>query len=228
MIDASQLPVSMSPPANSQNQSTRTKSLGQSDFMNLLVKQLQFQDPMNPMSNADFTAQMAQFSSLDQLTSINKQLQTMTSSQNLAAGIQGVNFLGKQVKAAGDALTLTGGTTGPISYQLAQDSSAVILSIYDSSGQVIRQVQSAAQAKGDHSYQWDGRSGQGTSLPDGIYRVQIQALNKLGQPVQVNQWLLGKVDGVSFQNGAPILHVAGNQIPLSNVLEVLEPVKPAL
>ncbi|MBI3014042.1 MAG: hypothetical protein HYY65_03020 [Candidatus Tectomicrobia bacterium] len=174
------------------------------------------------MDNAQFASQMAQFSSLEQLLNMNKQLEALTASQNLVNGAQGVNFLGKQIKADGNTVSLQGGSAGPLRYHLSEDAAAVVLNIYDSSGRQVRRVEPGPQGKGEHDYQWDGRSSQGTSLPDGTYRLEVQALNKIGKPVAVKQWVVGKVDGVSFQEGLPILHVAGSRIPLASVLEVME------
>jgi len=215
-------------PDTSQTPDIRGKQLNQTDFLKMLVKQLQYQDPLKPMDNAEFTSQMAQFSSLEQLVNMNKNLEALRSSQNLVGSAQGVNFLGKQIRASGDTVSLQGGNASPLRYQLSEDAAAIVLNIYDSSGRLVRRMEPGPQGKGEHEYRWDGRSSQGTLLPDGTYRWEVQALNKIGKPVQVEQWVVGKVDAVSFQEGLPILHVAGSRIPLASVLAVTEavPVQP--
>lgn len=191
--------------------------------MNLLVKQLQYQDPLNPIDNAQFTSQMAQFNSLQQLVDVNTNLAALGSSQSAAGNSQAIGYLGKEVTATGDSVSVTGGTAGGINYQLGGDASAVTLSIYDASGSLVQQVQLGAQGSGAHSYQWNGGNLQGTSVPDGTYTFQVQALDKVGQPVNVTAWVQGVVDGVSFQNGSPVLMVAGTPVPLSNIVQVTPP-----
>lgn len=224
MIDTSQITsLSTLPPASQQSQAAQTQQLTSSDFMNLLVKQLQYQDPMNPIDNADFTAQMAQFSSLQQLVDVNTNLTNLDNSQALAGNSQAVGYLGKEVSASGNSVSVTGGTAPTINYQLGGDASSVVLSITNSSGALVQQVQLGAQGQGAHSYQWDGRGLQNTVVPDGTYSFQVQALDNVGQPVQTTASIQGVVNGLSFQNGSPVLMVAGTPVPLSNVVTVTEP-----
>ena len=97
---------------------TNTQVLGQDDFLKMLVAQLQNQDPLNPLQGADFAAQLAQFSSLDQLTQINTQLSTLTSSLSSANNSQLVGLIGDAVVANGNSVTVSGATTNwPIIYR---------------------------------------------------------------------------------------------------------------
>lgn len=74
--------------------SKSTDGLGESDFLNLLITQLKNQDPLNPMKDTEFIAQLANFSSLQQMTSMNSNMSTLLAQQNYtnAAGM-----IGKQV-----------------------------------------------------------------------------------------------------------------------------------
>jgi len=77
--------------------------LDKNDFLNLLVTQLQYQDPLNPMDSADFTAQLAQFSSLEQLTNMSSQLKELTLTQNALNNSQAVSYIGRTVLSNGNA-----------------------------------------------------------------------------------------------------------------------------
>lgn len=99
-----------------------SKSAGslQDQFLTLLVTQLQYQDPLSPMDSTNFTAQLAQFSSLEQLTSINEGIETLAASQNSLQNAYLANLVGKEVgyegtAANGAATTLYGKVTG-VSY----------------------------------------------------------------------------------------------------------------
>jgi flagellar basal-body rod modification protein FlgD len=86
--------------ANSKTQSrTPSAELGKDDFLKLLVTQLQNQDPMNPMEDMDFIGQMAQFSSLEQMLNLTKQVETITTAINANAATQAMLYLGTTVTA---------------------------------------------------------------------------------------------------------------------------------
>ena len=103
--------------SSSKSSTSSTGGLGESDFLNLLVTQLKNQDPLNPMSNTDFIAQMANFSSLQQMTSVNTNVSSLLKQQNIA---NSTAMLGKQV-------TTSDGKSGIVS-QVSMDSGNV--SIY--------------------------------------------------------------------------------------------------
>ncbi|BDU50108.1 flagellar hook capping FlgD N-terminal domain-containing protein [Haliovirga abyssi] len=80
-----------------------TQTLGKDAFMKLLVAQMQNQDPLNPMSNTDSIAQLAQFSSLEQMTTLNESFNSLSTNQKIANISAGAQFLGKEVEgSAGD------------------------------------------------------------------------------------------------------------------------------
>ncbi len=99
-----------------------SQNMGKEDFLNLLVTQLRYQDPLSPEDPKDFVAQLAQFSSLEQQINSNQNLkdlgeafESLKTSQNMA---QGVALLGKTVKGAGNMLSVTGGKASEASFTL--------------------------------------------------------------------------------------------------------------
>ena len=83
-----------------QTQTAQAKLLGKDDFMKLLLAQLKNQDPLNPMDGTDFTAQLAQFSSLEQLSNLNTELKVQSVNQMTLGYAQSVNMIGKEVVAS--------------------------------------------------------------------------------------------------------------------------------
>lgn len=113
--------------------STQAKPLGMEDFMKVLLTQLTYQDPLKPMDNQQFMAQMAQFTSLQQTQELNEKMSTLISNQ---ASLQSVGLLGRNVDIAGDAGTTVSGSVTSIS--LSGDTP--ILSITTSAGTVLPNI----------------------------------------------------------------------------------------
>ena len=88
---------------------TTTKTLGKDDFMKLLLAQLKNQDPLKPLDGTDFAAQLAQFSSLEQLSNMNTELKNVSVNQMTMNYAQSVNLIGKNVVTnSGNSLTVNG------------------------------------------------------------------------------------------------------------------------
>src|SRR5512145_3299493 len=95
--------------ATTASSTTSTKNiLGKDEFLKMLIAQLKHQDPLNPMDGTAFTAQLAQFSSLEQLQNINTQLTSFTKQQQSLGNTQAVNLIGREVLAKGNAIQAEG------------------------------------------------------------------------------------------------------------------------
>jgi len=200
------------------------ENMGKEDFLNLLVTQLRYQDPMSPEDPKDFVAQLAQFSSLEQQINVNKQLEdlgellkTFTDSQNMA---QGVSLLGKTVTGSGSQITVSGGQASAASFQLPSDAQALVVGIFDGSGQQVRILNLGAQSAGTCTFAWDGKDSDGNKVADGTYSYQVAAQNKDGQALQVDTYFTGKVEEVYQDSQGIWVKVDGRQVLLSSIVSV--------
>jgi flagellar basal-body rod modification protein FlgD len=207
---------------NSYNQtqtSSTTKTLGKDDFLKLFVAQLRSQNPLNPMDNTEFTAQLAQFSSLEQLSNINTQLHDLLLFQNSLQNTLTNNLIGRRVKIPGNEIYLK--ENGEISYTLQEDVSKVKISFYDSGGGLVKEVNLGQQTSGEKSYVWDGTDNSGNRLPEGHYQVKVEALDDSGNPVNVSTMVYGTVTGITFDNNITYLIIDNTlKIQLSEIKEI--------
>lgn len=199
------------------------KNLDQTDFLTLLVAQLKNQDPMNPMENADFTAQMAQFSSLEQLMNVNENLQILTTSANATNSAQAMSLIGKEVKAEGNSIHVKNGVASDISFELPETASKVFINIEDQNGNVVRTIEQSSMSAGPQQVAWDGNGQYGAPLPDGLYNYTVVAKDMEGSVLEVDTFTRGIVDTISFENGIGYIHIGELKYMLSEVLEVKEP-----
>jgi flagellar basal-body rod modification protein FlgD len=207
------------------NKSTGKSSLGKDDFLTLLFAQLQNQDPLNPQDDKDFTAQLSQFSSLEQLTNISSGIDKLNSATTQQQMFSAVGFMGKQIKAKGGSLAKSGDSVSALYYTLPQAATKVSINIMDTNGNIVRTVDQGGKAAGEQSFQWDGKDSNGNKVADGTYTVGITCENAAGTPMLVNTTVTGLVSGVSTDaTGAYVLSTQdGRAVYLTDVQGIVTP-----
>ncbi len=198
---------------NSQNLMQGNK-IGKDAFFKMLVAQMQNQDPLNPIDAKGFTAQLAQFSSLERLDNIKNQLKGMTLYQASLNNAQSVNLIGKQVTAKGDVIKV-GGASTDLSYNLSGDADKVSVKIYNENGDLIDTLELGNQKEGKNSVTWDC-----SGVPKGNYTFDVSADDANGNNVGVDTMTTGLVTGVAFKNGSPYLSINGQEVPFGDVISV--------
>jgi len=202
---------------------THKTTLDQTDFMTILLAQLKYQDPNNPMDDTEMAAQLVQYSNLEALNKINDGVQSIadaTSNDNI---LSGVNYIGKSIKSTGYNLSVSSGTVSTLYYSLGEAVTDVTANIYDKDGDLIRSVEIGSKGIGDYSFVWDGKDTDGTTMADGTYGIIVKANNAEGSNVLVQSQISGKVTGVKTSSGTVYLELAdGRTVELANVTEVVE------
>jgi len=199
------------------------QSLGKQEFLQLLVAQLQNQDPINPMDSKEFASQLAQFNSVEQLINLNDGVQNLAQSQQLTSSgltnTMAASLTGKSVRALSDRVAVEAGETSEVNFRLNNVATEVEISIFDSSGNVMRTETLENFGKGDHTWEWNGKDSNGRNVSDGIYRVVVSAKNG-DQELPALTFVEGIAEKVRFsQNGAELI-VNGIKIPLGDVEEI--------
>jgi flagellar basal-body rod modification protein FlgD len=206
-----------------QTSESKQSVMGKDDFLQLLVTQLQNQDPLNPADATEFTAQLATFSSLEQLQNINTTLGDVSTSQTVLTNSQAVDYIGKQVQAIGDRVYLRDGQADPIEFDISDEAAGVYVKIYNQYGEYVQDLELGPMAAGQHSIQWDGLDHQGRTAPDGTYQYEAAAIDANGNTVSVTSFTQGTVNGVYYKNGIAYLTTADQEIPLGSVVQVIDP-----
>lgn len=204
---------------------TETKKndvLGKDDFLRLLVTQLQYQDPLNPADSAQFTAQLAQFSSLEQLGNINDNIGGLQLSQTALNNSQAVNFIGKTVTSSGNSIHLTDGVSDDLQFELGADAKAVFMNIYDGAGNYVKTIESGALSAGEQTLKWGGADQAGNKVSDGAYTFEVAAVNADDNMVNTKTFTSGMVTGVTFKNGSLCLLAGNKEIPVDTVIQITE------
>jgi flagellar basal-body rod modification protein FlgD len=211
---------------NAESTETRSsaamKILGKNDFLNLLVTQLQHQDPLNPAESTEFTAQLAQFSSLEQLSNINDNLKNMELFQTSVTNSQAVSYIGKEITAKGNAVLLESGQPAECHFELADKAALAVISVYGDNGGFVTSFETGPLNSGRQSAAWDGTDRDGNSAGPGIYRFEVQAADANNQELMVTPVISAVVSGVSFKDQTASLITGLQTIAIDDVIAVSE------
>ncbi|HMI85936.1 MAG TPA: flagellar hook assembly protein FlgD [Polyangiaceae bacterium] len=201
--------------------SNSSNAMGKDAFMKLLVAQISHQNPLKPMDDTAFVAQLAQFSALEQTMGINKRLDDLTTAQRGTANTELGALVGKKVTVRGTMTSLdSSGIGAPISFTLDGNAKTVDVNIADATGKTVRTIHVGAQAAGLTKITWDGRNNDGLAQPPGPYTVSVVAKDG-DNAVSVSQETTGTLVGIDFSKGYPNLQLDnGVSAPASDLLRI--------
>ncbi len=194
-------------------------NLGKDEFLKLLVAQLKNQDPMSPQQNGEFIAQLAQFSTVEGVQSLNKSMESILSNYQSSQALQASSLVGRKVIVATDKAVVDTKETFKASLNLPVSSSNVWVNVYDDKGTVVNRINLGQQSAGSVSFMWDGKDSSGKVMPPGTYKFEVQTSID-GKTYGLQTYLPANVDSVTLgQNGGELmLNLAGlGSIPLSKV-----------
>lgn len=200
-------------------ESKTNKDLGKNEFLNLLVAQLNNQDPLSPQENGEFIAQLAQFSQVEGIEKLNTRMESLLTGYQSSQALQASSLVGRKVIVPTDRAQVDTAQTFKASAVLPASSGNVYVNIYDGNGALVHRVNLGAQAAGNVSFMWDGKDSNGNILPPGAYRFEAQA--SYGKETQgLSTMLPANVDSVTLAQGGGelMLNLAGlGSIGLSKV-----------
>ncbi len=194
--------------------------LGKSDFLNLLMTQLQYQDPMNPLKDQEFVAQLAQFSALEQQMVTNQRLEDVQVGQMALSNGQMSGLIGKQIVANGDTVRVDIGQADPIGLRLDTGAASVTITIRNEQGAVLKTMERKALAGGDHTIDWEATDSAGNPLPPGTYKVTVEATDGSGNAVTATPLVTGTVTGVTFERGFAEILVGDITLSPADILTI--------
>lgn len=186
--------------------------LGPDGFMKLLAHQLKNQDPMKPMDQKDFSANLAQFSQLEQMTSMNKKMDAFSQNAIAEKKFQGASYLGKTVRTSGTSLDIKGdGKDVELPFYLERPAKNLVIHVYDKKNQMVASLNREDIAKGMQSISWDGIGVDNQLVAKDNYHFDVVAFDDQNQKFMGSTKSEGVVTGVDFENGETIFTVTGGK-----------------
>lgn len=214
--------ISSTSGSNSASSSTSSNALSSldtnfSDFLDMLMTQLENQDPTSPMDTNEFTSELVQFSSVEQQISTNSDLSQLISLTQSSEVVQGASLVGKTVQVSSDSLPLQSGSAS-LNYTTTGAGTATI-TVTNSAGDAVYTT-SVDASSGANSWTWNGETNSGTQLSDGTYTVSITGPGASGSATSLTPTVSGTVTGV-VQSGSTVeLELGSDTVSFSDITSV--------
>lgn len=199
----------------------QSNELGQSAFLELMITQLENQDPLSPQENSEFIAQLAQFSSVESLDKLNNNFDSFANSFVANQALQASTLVGRSVTVPSDRTELKAGGVVSASVDVPASSGDVSVNIFTEGGSLIDQVSLGIQPAGELVMRWDGnqievngelidwQTSQDNGVTPGTYRFDVSTRVD-GEEVKLGTALSANVNSVTVgTNGGLTLNLAG-------------------
>lgn len=205
--------------ASATSSATGSSELGKDAFLQLLVTQLKNQNPLDPQDNSEFVAQLAQFSSLEGITTLNDTVSGLATSYNSSQALQASSLVGRSVIAPGDKAVVDTSKSLNGTVVVPSSVSSVAVKIVDKDGKTVRTLDLGSQNAGNSAFIWDGKNDSGTTVESGTYTFSASATID-GQATSLTTNLPATVNSVTISQtgGELMLNLAGlGSVGLSKV-----------
>ena len=229
-------------PSKPRSSTPMSDSMGKDDFMKLLVAQLKNQDPMNPMDGKDMAAQLAQFSSVEQMMQLNTTVTAQSKAQsemvtalndlathqteqgnNLASLIEGqmaVSTVGKMGVTNGDTVFVDRDGGGAITIDTGMTAGEGVVQVKDAKGNLVStgkvsDVKAGLQSIDLRDITFD------PPLKNGSYSYSVKVTAEGKEPAAAKTYTTGRITGLRYENGSPVLMVGDKlSVPFSQLIQV--------
>jgi len=173
----------------------------QDRFLKLLVTQMQNQDPLNPMENAEVTSQIAQINTVTGIDKLNTSVTSMSDRLANAQSIQATSMIGRHVLAAGTQVEFDG-AGAPLTFDLPERAATVNVNVVDDKGATLFTEELRGQASGRHVVAWDGTRKDSTEkAAAGVYTLRVEAVDSKGAQINTTTYGYARVGSVTLDNG---------------------------
>lgn len=199
-------------------------NLDKDAFFKLMFAQLKHQDPTSPLKSHEMAAQLANFSSLEQMQNMNTTLTEMKNGQKPAEQFQALNLIGKSV--GGDSAQLIRSKDDQdhdFRFNLPSDASDVTVKVKNAEGEVVRNYNLRALKAGENKITWNGENNDGRKMPAGEYTFESEAKTDSGTKLAIKTDFSGVISGVNFTPEGPVLMVGKQTLKLRDVRKIMEP-----
>lgn len=207
--------------ANTTTTTTATDktNLSKDDFLKLLMLELKYQDPTQPMDSEKILAQTSQLATLEASENTNKALETLASSLSSSMQYQGISAIGKIADTGSNAIMKEDGKTADFEIYFPDNVAGGSVNILDNNGNILRSMSIGATNAGVAKYSWDGLNDSGKALDAGIYYAEASYTNTNGasEKARVGTY---PIESIKFDSGKTYAKLGSSYVDFSTIKEV--------
>ncbi len=193
------------------------KQLGKDDFLRIMITQMKNQDPTNPFKAEQMAAEMAQFTSVEQLQNVNSNLNKMAGQNQPLERMAMTNLIGKTVTIDKERFAHVEGQNESLVYTLPKEAKEVKIAIIDEHGETVLEKDLGAQKSGENTFTWDGLKSNTLAAKNGNFLFKVDAKDEKGARVQTGGIGQARVVGVSFEAGGDPVFLVGDHLHQTKV-----------
>ncbi len=188
----------------------KDSTLGKDQFLQLLVAQMNNQNPLDPQTNSEFVAQLAQFSQVEGIDNLNTSVESILSRTQSSQALQASSLVGRKVILSTDTAVVDTSETFKGCVALTNASDNVYVNVLDKAGNQVSRINLGAQKVGQVTFMWDGKDSSGNVMAPGTYSFDALA-SVGGKDVAMGTSLPANVDSVTLgiNGGEMLLNLAG-------------------
>lgn len=195
--------------------------LGKDDFLKLLLVELQYQDPTEPMDSEKILAQTSQLATLESSENTNKALEALSASLLSSSQFSTVSAIGKIADTGSNGLIYEQGQSPSFEIYFPEDIASGNVEIKDANGNLVRTIEIAPNDKGVYSFDWNGISNTGNSADSGVYYVEASYTNPDGKALTTRAGAY-PIESVRFEDGKSLLKLGSSYVPFDSIKEIYQ------
>jgi len=195
--------------------------LGKDDFMMLLLTELQYQDPTDPMDSDKILTQTSELASLEAADNTNKALENLTKTLTQTSGLSAISAIGKMASLGNESILLDEDNTPTFEVYFGDDVQSGTLEITDVDGHMVRTVDLGSMPKGIHTFNWDGTDTDGHRVKPGDYRITASYLTPSGER-KSTAYGYYPVESVRFGGETALLKLGSQYYPMDRIKEIYQ------
>lgn len=200
------------------------KTLDKDDFLKIMVTQMKHQDPTNPFKAEQFAAEMAQFTTVEQLHNLNSGMTKLTTANQPLEKLAMTGLIGKTVTVDRERFPHTEGQNEALTYVLPKDAKEVHIAVISDAGETVFEKDMGAQKQGENTFSWDGLKKNTLPSKTGAYMFRVMAKDDRGQSIAMSPNTQARVIGVSFEGQEPVFLIGSaanpTKVTMKNIVKI--------
>lgn len=193
--------------------------LGKDDFLKLLLVELQYQDPTDPMDSDKILSQTSQLATLESAANTNKALESLSASLSSSTQYSAVAAIGKTADTGSNGMLYTQGDSPSFEVYFPQEIASGNVEVKDSNGNIVKTIPIAPNDKGVYSFDWNGITDAGDAADSGVYYIEASYANTAGDTLKTRAGAY-PIESVRFEDGKSLLKLGSSYVPFDSIVEI--------